>query len=809
MFFHHLLIAWRHLNRNKVYGLINLAGLSIGIASVLLISLYVHHELSFDKFFQGSERIYRVALHRVYPDRTRDFASSPVTLAPVLKEYYPEVEAATRVHRMYFMNDISIRIGEQTFVEPRVRFADADFFEVFSHTFLHGDPATALDAAGKIVLTESTAMKYFGKTDVLNETLGIVSDTVVYLVSAVIRDIPVNSHLHFDVLGSIHSIPYLEAAIDNNRWMNPWLYTYVKLRSGVDAHNFEEKFDQLVDTYGKEHLSQNLGLDYQEAGHRFDYFLQALEDIHLYSKLDLEAEPTSNIQYIYLLALIAFIILFISSINYVNLSVARSPARAKEVGIRKVMGVSHRTLIWQFLAESILLCSISAGVALILLSVGLPYFNGILHTSLSLQPLYHPSAIVLFLLFIAGIGTLSGFYPATVIAGIRPSRILQGTFKSGKRGRWLRNGLTTLQFVISIVMISGSILIYQQMRYFRSKDLGFNKENILVIPQAGRLGQHYQAFRNEVASLPHVQQIGGANGLPGDLHGSNIFKVVKPISSDLRTNVMTYDDYFFETLQFRLVQGRSFGPSYADSAKVMINEATMRALGVADAVGVQFQNPSNGENASPILTVIGVVEDYHYYSLHTEIGPLVIFNGNNQFVPPRIAIRLRSGQMEESLRSIQAIWRSYMKEEMNYSFLDQQLAQQYESDRATGWVFDLFTYIAILMCCGGLFGLTTYIAQQRSKEMGIRKVLGASIPSILLSFSREFLLLIGIASLIGMPIGYWVMSEWLSGFAYHVEISFWLFLFTGLTMLALIMLTVSYQSIRLARTNPVESLKSE
>lgn len=808
MFLHHLLIAWRHLNRNKVYGFINLAGLSIGMASVMLISLYVANELSFDSFLPNSERIHRIALHRIYPDRTRDFASSAITLAPVLKEYYPEVEAVTRVHRMYFVNEITVNIGEKNFVEPRFRFADQDFFQVFSHRFLHGDPTTALDAPGKLVLSKSTALKYFGRTDVLNEHLQLVSDTIVYLVSGVIEDIPPNAHMHFDVLGSIHSIPYLESAIENNRWMNPWVYTYVKLQPGVDAKAFEKKFDPLVDTYGKEYLSQNLGLDYQEAGHHFQYFLQAIEDIHLHSKLDLEVEPTSNITYIYLLSLIAFIILFISSINYVNLSVARSPARAREVGIRKVVGVSRQTLILQFLAESVMICAISAGLALLMLRIGLPYFNSILHTSLRFESLYHPLAITLLLLFILLVGTVSGLYPATVIASIQPSRILKGSFKSSKGGRWLRNGLTTLQFVISIIMISGSILVYQQMNYFQTKDLGFQQENVLIIPQAGSLGQQYQAFRYEVASLPHVLRVGGANGMPGDLHGSTIFKVTQPISSDIRTDIATYDDYFFETMQFELAEGRAFGPSYADSGKVMINEATARALGVDEAVGVQLRNSAGGEDA-PILTVIGVVADYHYYSLHTEVGPLIIFNGNNGFVPPRIAIRLETQELNQTIQAIRNVWQSYSDAEMTYSFLDQQLAQQYESDRSTAWVFDLFTYIAILMCCGGLFGLTTYIAQERSKEMGIRKVLGASTFSILLAFSREFLILIAIASLIAMPVGYWMMSEWLSGFAYHVDLSVGLFILTGLTMIGLILLTVSYQSIKLARINPVESLKNE
>lgn len=808
MFLHHLKISWRHLIHNKIYSLINLIGLAVGIASVLLIAMYVHKEMTFDGFFSNSERIFRISLHRIYPDKTRDFAPSAITLAPVLKENYPEVEAATRLHRMYFVNEIPIHIKDYTFIEPRFRFADEDFFKVFEHEFIHGDAQSALDGPNKVVLTESTALKYFGRSDVINETIIIANDTSTSLISGVIQDIPINSHIHFDLLGSIQSVPYLVNAIENNRWSNPWVYTYVKLRAGAKPINFEGKFDQMVETYGKAHLTSSLGADYAGSGHRFDYFLQPIEDIHLHSNLDLEVEPTSDITYIYLLSVIALIILIISSINYINLTVARSPMRAKEVGIRKVIGVVRSDIQIQFLTESVLITLLSTLMALAIVYFCLPYFNELLNTSLQLGVLFAPINLVFLFLFILSIGLLSGIYPASIIAAIQPSRILKGTFKSGKRGLRLRNGLTTLQFVISIIMIAGSILVHKQMEYFKNKDLGFELENVMIIRQAQTLGTNYRAFRNEVEALPGVINIGGATTIPGDFHGSNIFKSSQSTASDLRANITTIDDYFFNCMQFQLIEGRSFDPAFNDSLSVIINESAAMALGIDNPIGTQLRAPSQGDDA-PFMKIIGIVEDYHFYSLHAEIGPVVIFNGNSQYVPSKIAIRLKAQGFENHISAVKSKWQALTEAEINVSFLDQELAQQYESDQESGWVFDVFTYIAIIMCCTGLFGLTTFIAQQRRKEMSIRKVLGASDMNIMLSFSKEFLLLIGIACLLGMPIAYWIMKEWLANFAYHIEISAGIFLLTVATMIILIMITVSYQSLKLARISPIEALRSE
>ncbi len=810
MSIHHVKIAIRNLKRSKVYGLVNILGLSVGIASVLIIALFIRNELSYDQFFDDSESIYRIALHRIYPDRTRDFASSVITLAPALKDNYPEVEAITRMHRLFFTNQVNVRIDDDTYTESHYLFADSSFFKVFSHHFIHGDPASALNAPDKVVITRSTAIKYFGHEDVLDQTLQVGTDTSHYLISGVIADLPQHTHFRFDLLGSIHSIGYLQNAIESNSWINPWVYTYVKLAAGTSPDIFAAKVGEAVKQFGAPSISRQLGADYVEAGHRFDYFLQPISDIHLHSKLTIEVEPNSDITYVYLLALIGLVILIISSINYINLSVARAPTRAREVGIRKVVGSSRRSLIVQFLMESMLICFIGSIIATGLAWICMPYFNSLVSTQLSISPLLQPRLLFSFVLFILLLSLLSGLYPALVIAAFKPARILKGAFKRTRQGVQLRNGLMTLQFIISMVMISGSVLIHQQMNYLRQKDLGFDKEEVVVIRQANRLGNQYESFKNEISRIPGVIASGGANGLPGDFHGSGVFKTANPQASDLRANIVNFDDDFFEAMNFELVAGRSFQEAFNDSLSILINEAVVSTLDLREPIGEQFWNAGNvtGEDRT-VFTVVGVIKDYHFYSLHNEIGPLVVFNISPLSTPPNLVVKINASKLDQTLVDIQDTWAGLSQDDMNFSFLDQDLQAQYESDAATSFLFDIFTYLAIFMCCIGLFALATFVAQQRRKEMSIRKVLGASVGSIVLSFSKEFLTILIVAFVVGIPIAYFSMERWLENFPYHVSISGNTFILAGALLVLFVILTISYQAIRLATVSPANSLRTE
>lgn len=808
--FNHIKISYRNLLKNKVYAFINILGLSVGIASVMLIAIYVNYETSYDKFFDDSDRIYRIALHRVYPTRTKDFGTSSIMLAPALKDNYPQIESVTRLHRLFFSNEVTVTIEESNkrFAETRFLFADSSFFQVFSYEFLSGDRDTALDNLNSVVLTESTAKRYFGEQDALGKTFDGGGGPV--KVTGVIKDIPTNSHVHFDLLGSIASLPFLNNAISQNSWVNPWVYTYAKLKAGVNPDVFEAELPGVVDKYGAASIALSDGADYKEKGHAFEYFLQPIESIHLGSQLDVEVEPNSDQAYIYVLSAIALIILTISSINFVNLSIARSTERAKEVGIRKVMGSNRSALVWQFLTESTFVCFIGSIVSFALVFVAIPRFNEALGTSLDFTVILQPSVALIFLVFIIIIGVISGFYPAMVISALQPSHVLKGSYKSSGKGVILRNGLITLQFIISIVMISGSIIVDEQMTFLRSKHLGFNQDNLLVIKQTAGLGENYQAFRNDLLSMSEVSSVGGSIYMPGDFHGSGVYSVVnQPEVPDVRTNTVTVDEDYINTMEFELLMGRGFNRQFNDSLSVVINEATMIAMGVDNPIGMKISSQANANQAPPQVTIIGVLKDYNFYSLHSEIGPVVLLPGSSQFTPPVTAVRISSGNNNQTISKIQSKWTALTENTFSYSFLNDDLQRLYEADRHTASVFDIFTYIAVIMSCIGLFGLATYVVNQRSKEMSIRKVLGASLPHIIQVFSKEFLILIAFAFVLATPLAYFTLAGWLTNFAYHVDPGVQAFLLAGIITLVLVLITVSYQVIRVALVNPVKTLRSE
>jgi putative ABC transport system permease protein len=523
MFRNYIKSAYRSLLKNKIYGAINISGLTVGIACCLLISLYVYDEMSYDKFFDDSNRIYRVALERVYPTNTRFFGSSPVNMAPTLKENYPEIEEAGRLHRLFFQNEIVVTIGDKTFIEDKYLFADNNFFKVFSFDFIEGDPNSALDAPDKVVLTASTARRFFGDESALNKIYQL--DTSRYIISGVVADVPSNSHMDFDILGSIESLPFLQQAAETNSWVNPWLFTYIKLKQGVSQERFQAKLPEMVNTHGLASILRSLSIsaeDYPESGNDFKYFLQPVEAIHLKSNLSVEVKANSDITYVYLLIAVVGFILIISCINFVNLATARSAERAKEVGVRKVLGSRKSLLVKQFLTESNFISVVSLLLAIGLTWLVLPNFNLLVGKELSLTTIGQPLVIIGLIAGILFIGTMAGIYPALVISSINSALVLKGKYTTSSKGVFLRNALIIFQFFISITMISGMLMLNKQMNYMRNKQLGFNKENILVVNQAQELGQRQQAFKNELIKMEGVTNVSYAFAMPGDFIGNLI-----------------------------------------------------------------------------------------------------------------------------------------------------------------------------------------------------------------------------------------------------------------------------------------------
>lgn len=807
MYKNYLKTALRSLIKNKTYAVISILGLAVGIVCSLFIARYVWFESSYDNFFPDHNRIYRVALERVYPERVRNFASSPVTIAPTLLDHYPEVEAATRMHRLFFNPEVPVQVEGESFIETKFYFADSLFFEVFDFQFVEGTPAEALNGPDKVVLTDKTARRYFGDEPALNKTFKNGDDDLV--VSGVIRDLPENSHLDFDLIGSIRDLPFIQNAINQGSWINPWVYTYIKLRPDAAPDALETKFPGMVAQYGTANLSGRLGADYAELGHRFNYFLQPLTSIHLHSNLDIEVTPTSNAAYLYLLTIIAVFILALSCINFINLTTARSSERANEVGVRKVMGSTRGLLIRQFALESILICLLSFLVALALTALLKNGFNQLIGQPLNVWELFLGWPLFLVLAGLVLIGIIAGLYPALVISAIHPAQVLKGSFKSSNKGIWLRNALIVLQFFITITMISGTLFVSRQMEYLASKDLGFDREQLIVLRQAQAIGQNLEAFKQSLEQMPEIASVGSTNAMIGDFLGSNIFRPRRPDISDLRANVITYDDDYAATMKFRILQGRDFNESFNDSLSVIINEAAVRELGLDNPIG-EFIRATSGNQTGPELKIVGVVEDFNFTSLHTEITPLIIQNATTNYLPIAIAIRSNSDQYDVVSSKIEAAWNNFVPDQkIRLSFLDQELNTLYEADQTTGQVFKFFTYVAIIIAFIGLFSLATYILELRTKEICIRKILGASLGGIFVLLSSNFFRLVLIALVLSIPVSYLAAEEWLERFAYHIEPDWLIFGKAGIIAFGLVLLAVGYQSVKISLLNPGESLRSE
>ncbi len=803
--------AYRSLLKNKAYSIINISGLTVGIACCLLISLYVYDETSYDKFFKDSDRIYRVALERIYPTNTRFFGSSPVNMAPTILENYPEVEEAGRLHRLFFQNEIVVDIGDKTFIEDQYLFADNNFFKVFSFEFLEGNPSSALDAFNKVVITESTAKRFFGDDPALNKTYQI--DTSTYIVSGVIEDVPANSHMAFEILGSIESLSFLNRAAETNSWINPWLFTYIKLKGGVSQESFQAKLPEMVENYGMASILSLLNIsaeDYPESGNDFKYFLQPVEDIHLKSNLSVEIRPNSDITYVYLLIAVVAFILIISCINFINLATARSAERAKEVGVRKVLGSRRALLIRQFLTESNLISLVAFLLSLGLTALVLPKFNLLVSKELSLWVLADPVIVLGLFVGILLIGSLAGLYPAVVISSINSAIVLKGKYNTSSKGVWLRNSLIVFQFFISISMISGMLMLNKQMRFMENKKLGFNKENVIAIDQAQELGLQQQAFKNELLNLEGVEKVSYAFALPGNFIGNFIANSEIPDIPQVRTFSVAIDDEYIQTLEMEIVAGRAFSPDFNDSLNVIVNETTAFLLGYDDPIGKKVLNPNPAPNQSTEFTIVGVVKDYHHQSLHTEIPPMLLFNTSQRAILPRIGIRVNTANTMALLKGIEDQWKAFdIERPISFGFLEDRLSNLYASDQQTGKIFTLFTAVTIIMACVGLFGLAAYVTQQRTKEIGVRKVLGASITNIVMILSINFTKLILISFLISLPLVYLGIGEWLSSFAYHTSIDPITLIGAGLLTVVLAWLTISYYSIKIAILNPVNSLRSE
>lgn len=802
-----LLVAFRNLRRNKAFSAINIVGLAIGIATCLLILLFVGHELSYDRYNDKANRIVRVTFQANMPGGMIKEADVMPPVGPTLKKDFPEVLEATRI-RTYGTPRLSN--GRQIFREDRFAFVDSSFFRVFTIPLLRGDTATALTQPNTIVITKAVARKYFGSEDALGKTMVFKDDNLAPMkVTGIIDEMPENSHFHFGLLASMAGLP--EA--NDPSWMNSNFFTYLLLPKQYDYKKLEARLPDELDKYAGQQFQKGLGItlgDYRKAGNSIDLLLQPLTDIHLHSNLTGEVEPNGDIRYVYIFGAIAVFILLIACINFMNLSTAGASKRAREVGIRKVLGSMKGQLLGQFLAESLLLTAVAMILAVALVYWTLPLFNGLIGQTVNIHWRSMPWLLPALIGFGLFTGILAGSYPAFFLSSFSPVAVLKGRLTSGKGGASLRSGLVVFQFFISISLIVGTVVVYRQLSYIRHERLGYDRDNVLVIQEVYWLGKNVDAFRQELLNDPRVASVSLSGYLPaGQSYGNNY--MVNPdgnASKLIKTVLYQVDDSYISTLGMQLAAGRNFSKAFGtDSSAVIVNETAARVFGWGqNALGHTLANTEN-DGTRKVYRVVGVVKDFHFRSFHERITPLVMELGGDY---SNMIVRTRTSDYTGLFAKMKRYWADAKAEApFSYSFLDERFNDSIKAEQTIGRILGIFAGLTIFVACLGLFGLATFTAEQRTKEIGIRKVLGADTHTIVALLSGDFLRLVGLAFLIATPIAWLGMNHWLQDYPYRITIGWQVFAFAAGLTLVITLLTISLRAVKAALANPVDSLRSE
>ena len=812
MQYNYLKVAWRNLLKNKAFSIINIAGLAIGLCCFLLIALYVTDELSYDRHNDKADRIYRVDSDIRFGGTDLKLAVCSDPMGPTLKKDYPQVEQFVRFYNS--AGSKMLKKGNEYINEQNAIHADSTLFDVFTLPAVEGNTKTALNEPNTVVVTESAAKKYFGTTNVTGKFIETNEDANnLYKITAVIKDIPRNSHFAADFIFSMDNVDYTFG-----NFMSHNFQTYVLLQKGTDPKSFEKKFDEVISKHVLPQVKQFIQInsmdEWKKAGNNLVYSLIPLTDIHLKSARTAELGVNGNIQYVYIFSAVALFILLIACINFMNLSTARSANRAKEVGIRKVLGTEKGSLVWQFLTESTLMAFISLLAALAIAFAVMPYFNDISSKSLSLGNLFSIKVLPLLLLLPFIVGAMAGSYPAFYLSSFQPIKVLKGKINAGFKKSSLRSGLVVFQFAISIVFIIATVIVYNQLNYIQNRKIGFSKDQVLVVHGTGAMANNNRAFKNEVAAMPGVISGTDAGFLPVDNSGrnDNTFSTEPVITSKNGFNMQTWRiDYdYLATLGMELKEGRNFSKDFGtDSLGIIVNEATAALLGPGNTIGKKLYTYADTQNPNDMLvyTIIGVVKNFNYASLHHKVAPLSFRLGNANWTT---AFKIKAGNVEGLVKSIEASFKKMAPGmPFNYEFLDESFDRMYRAEQRVGKIAIAFAILTILIATLGLFGLATYMAEQRTREIGVRKVLGASVANLTTMLSMDFLKLVGIAALVAFPLAWYAMHKWLEDFAFRVEISWWVFVFAALAALMIALLTVSYQAIKAALANPVNSLRTE
>jgi len=811
MFKNYFKIALRNLWKHKGFSIINIIGLAMGLACFIMIAMYVVDELSYDKYNDKAERIYRINSDIRFGGTDLIMAVSADPMGATLKKDYPQVEEYTRIYAS--SGSRLIKKGNDYINEDRVSNADSTLFDVFTFPAITGDTKTALNEPNTVVITESIAKKYFGGT---SAAIGKNVETdergsTLYKVTAVIKDIPHNSHFNYDFFFSMDNVDYRFG-----NFLSHNFHTYVLLKPGTDYKEFNKNFKQVIDRYILPQAKQFMKIesmdDFAKTGNKLEYSLIPLTDIHLHSSRQVELGVNGNIQYVYIFSAVALFILLIACINFMNLSTARSAGRAKEVGIRKVLGTEKRSLIGQFLTESTLMAFLALLLAFVFTWLSLSWFNSIAGKEMQISVLLNPQYLIFLFLLPVIVGILAGSYPAFFLSSFQPIAVLKGKINSGFKKSNLRSSLVVIQFTTSIILITGTIIIYNQLNYIQTTKLGFNKDQVLVINNPGVQRENREAFKNEIAKLNGVKSASFAGYLPvsNSSRSDNTYSTEPVMNEKNGFNMQNWNiDYnYIPTMGMEIIKGRNFSPEFgSDSSAMIINESTANVLGFENPIGKKVYSSTGPDGVSISYNIIGVVRNFNYESLRKNVGPLSFQLGNNRWAS---AYRVSTADIAGLLKSVESKYKEMAPGmPFSYEFLDESFDQMYREEQRVGKVALTFSLLAVLIACLGLFGLATYMAEQRTKEIGVRKVLGASVPDVVSMLSKDFLKLVFISFVIAVPVSWWGMNKWLQDFAYRISIGWWIFIAAGVIAMLIALFTVSFQAIKAALANPVKSLRTE
>ncbi len=804
MILDHLKSSYRSLLAKKGFSLLNMGGLALGLTCFILIGLFVQHELSYDKYHEKADRIYKMGLHLFLDGTESNFAVVAAPVAQGLKDEFPEIEESTRFSR----GGVPVlRYADKAFSEERFYWADSTVFNVFTMPFIVGEPKTALIRPHTVVFTESMARKYFGDEDPLGKMVRMDGKTD-YTVTGVIKDAPEASHAHYDFIGSVYSV-------DNSRntsWAtNNNFGTYFVLRPGANIADFKAKLPQLVETKVFPEVAELFNASIEDvlaSGTEFEYRVMPLTDVHLRSNLRAEHETGGNILYIWLFAGIALAILVIACINYVNLSTAISSQKAKEVGVRKALGSSRSQLIAQFLSDSLLLSFVSVGLSLFLVKMLLPTMNGFTGKALSLDVFGNPFVILGAIGLALLVGLLAGSYPAFLLSSFKPAAVLKGSGPKGKSKSVLRNGLIVFQYSVSAFLVLASLVVYGQLQYVQNTNLGFSGDQVIVVEKTDDIAAALPAFKQSLLRNSAITSIGNSDALFGEINNDNMFRPIGAPESENKLIWLNFtDEGFAETYNLEMIEGTYFTSDMPrDNTRMVLNESAVALLGLEDPVGSELVSFFSDENA----TVVGVVKDFHVESLQNDIKPYGFVYFAEGRAGRNLSIRVSTDNLEDVIQYMETEWYKVSNgQAFEYEFFDTVFKERYLAELNMGRILTVFSILAVLIACLGLFGLAAFVTTQRTKEIGIRKSLGASASSIVSLLFRDFGKWIVLANVIAWPLAYFVMDDWLTNFVFRTDINLVQFPISLLGGLLIAFLTIAYTAIKAARANPVRALKCE